>query len=56
MLVKTPALKVGDNCANVGAIVTAIQYHPATRNYTISFRGSLRNFEIVASRSRNWVI
>lgn len=56
MLIATPKLKVGDNCANVGGIVTAIGYNPAKRNYKIAFRGSLSNFEIVASRSRKWAV
>lgn len=56
MLIKTPQLKVGDDCLNVGGIVTAIQYHKETRNYTISFRGSVKDYELVASRNRQWVV
>ena len=56
MLITTPKLKVGDNCLNVGGIVVSIGYNPVKRNYKIVFRGSLNNFEIIASRSRKWVV
>lgn len=56
MLVKTPQLKVGDDCLSVGGIVSRIQYHKETRNYTISFYNYQRDYEIVASRNRSWVV
>lgn len=56
MQIKTNELRIGDDCFNVGGIVKSIQYHKETRNYTITFQGSFKTFEIVASRNRSWII